>query len=96
MPSKVGATFEASALDYSSRRSEQTWIGPGQRNETPLTERLRHVCDNFARLALTRQRILNLTKLSEEVAEDLQIVRYEKDNYYRCVGAALDSSMTAL
>eukprot|EP00008_Paramoeba_atlantica_P013341 CAMPEP_0201481790 /NCGR_PEP_ID=MMETSP0151_2-20130828/6057_1 /ASSEMBLY_ACC=CAM_ASM_000257 /TAXON_ID=200890 /ORGANISM="Paramoeba atlantica, Strain 621/1 / CCAP 1560/9" /LENGTH=315 /DNA_ID=CAMNT_0047864155 /DNA_START=199 /DNA_END=1146 /DNA_ORIENTATION=+ len=66
--SSVGGD-DASKKKSNQRTSTQTWIGPGQRNDDAI----------FVKL---RERATKFLKLDPSIAEDTQVVHYDKTQYY--------------
>eukprot|EP01102_Stenamoeba_stenopodia_P007371 TRINITY_DN2066_c0_g1_i1.p1 TRINITY_DN2066_c0_g1~~TRINITY_DN2066_c0_g1_i1.p1 ORF type:complete len:407 (-),score=94.83 TRINITY_DN2066_c0_g1_i1:125-1345(-) len=66
--SRVGDTAELAQLDP-SRTSSQLWVGPSQRNDDQV-------------FASIRNRVVNLTKLSNDLCEDTQVVYYDVEQHY--------------
>lgn len=66
--STVGAEI-AHAQESTQRTSSQLWIGPGQRNDDPVFERI-------------RARAAEILRLDTNLAEDTQVVYYEEAQHY--------------
>ena len=67
--STIGETAELGVYDNVIRTSTNTWIGPSGGVSHP----------HFVRV---RERILNLTRLTEDTAEDIQVVHYSVGEHF--------------